>query len=392
MYIYPKVKVLIKCSAISVYKILKRHLTGIGFYQNINYDPNRRQKRVLISYITYPFEHNCYEQVRHTSKVEVSLIIKAFIDKDCVLDVIDCDNIYDICSVTQQHYDYIFGFGKPWMAAVEANPKATAVMYLTECAPRFSEEQEQARLDYYALRHNKVLSLTRSNRYFLDEHIQKAHIGGFFGNLHTAKAYIQQFPLMKLRLLSPSGFFNKDFDNCLTGKVMKSFLWFGSWGAIHKGLDILLDVFKDIPEANLYIAGLNSGEKWLLDDYRRYKNIKDMGFVNVQSEKFLDLMKKVSFCILPSASEGMSTSVLTCMRHGLIPVITPSCGIDVKDYGYFIEDYHVGVVAKLVRELMQISEEELLQKKQAVFVDANKRYSLEAFDEGLRDFVDSFVK
>lgn len=153
-----------------------------------------------------------------------------------------------------------------------------------------------------------------------------------------------------------------------------------------------MDVFSRIPEAKLYIAGLGKEEKWLLEDYQHYANICDLGFLNVQSEEFLTLMGKVSFCILPSASEGMSTSVLTCMRHGLIPVITQSCGIDVEDYGYLIEDYHVEAVKKIVQQLLQVPSEELKRRSQSVFATANQRYSLEAFADGMNRFVDSFVK
>ena len=169
-------------------------------------------------------------------------------------------------------------------------------------------------------------------------------------------------------------------------------MWFGSWGAIHKGLDILLDVFKGLPTAKLYIAGLQSSEKWLLDGYRQCDNIVDLGFLDVRSAEFLELMTKISYCILPSASEAMSTSVLTCMRHGLIPVITPACGIDVEGYGYLIEDYHVEAITMLVIALMQVPEKERYRRKQAVFADANEKYSLETFSNKMRDFVRSFAE
>ena len=386
-----KLKKYVTDSLWPVYRWLGKYYPEQHFYQNLNYNPIRQQRRVLISYITDLFEMDYNQPVGHTAKLELPIIIKSFMDRDFVVDVIHCHNS-DYEDAVSKKYDVIFGFGGPWMTAVENNPQAVAVMYLTECAPKFSAMQEQARLDYYAVRHGKRLAITRSNQYFFDEHIKKARIGGVLGNAHTAETYVRQFPQMKLNLLSPSGFINKMMNSCPPLGDENSFLWFGSWGAIHKGLDILLDVFCKIPEAKLYIAGLGAGEKWLLNDYQQYDNIIDLGFLDVQSDSFLDLMGKVSYCILPSASEGMSTSVLTCMRHGLIPVITPSCGIDVEDYGYLIEDYHVEALSQLIRELMEVPKDELERKSQAVFVDANRRYSLEAFAEGMREFVDSFVK
>jgi len=386
-----KIKETIKRIIFPFYRLMHNYYPKGGFYQNINFNPIYKQKRVLISYITYSFYTNYDMKLNHTSWMEVAIIIKLFIDRNFVIDVIDCVSD-ETKEILNHNYDVVFGFGKPWMVAVENNPQAVTVMYLTECAPQFSVAQEQVRLDYFAARHGKKLPLTRSNQYFLDEYIQKAHVGGVLGNMHTAETYIHQFPLMKLTLLSPSGFRNRMMNTCPKPGNRCRFLWFGSWGAIHKGLDILLDVFCKIPEAKLYIAGLGAGEKWLLNDYQQYGNIIDLGFMDVQSQAFLDLMGKVSYCILPSASEGMSTSVLTCMRHGLIPVITPCCGIDVEDYGYLIEDYHVEAVEQLIRKLMQVPEQEVARRSQAVYDDANKRYSLEAFAQSMGDFVDSFVK
>ena len=51
--------------------------------------------------------------------------------------------------------------------------------------------------------------------------------------------------------------------------------------------------------------------------------------------------------------------MLTCMRHGLIPVVTPNCGIDVEDYGYVVEDYHVEYMIGLVNKLMSVPTAEL---------------------------------
>lgn len=96
----------------------------------------------------------------------MSEFIKSFIDNDCVVDIIECTNSADITKVAKKKYDCIFGFGEPWVVAVKNNPKALAVMYLTENSPRFSEKHERERLDYFAGRHKKRLPLRRSNLFF----------------------------------------------------------------------------------------------------------------------------------------------------------------------------------------------------------------------------------
>lgn len=68
-------------------------------------------------------------------------------------------------------------------------------------------------------------------------------------------------------------------------EVKKNFLWMGSLGLIHKGLDLLLEIFNELPDYNLYICGSTKNEpefEYLyFDELYRTKNIHTYGFVGV---------------------------------------------------------------------------------------------------------------
>src|SRR5690606_13272968 len=48
----------------------------------------------------------------------------------------------------------------------------------------------------------------------------------------------------------------------------KNYLWFGNGGLIHKGLDITIDAFKNLPELNLHICGNVEQETEFYEYYR----------------------------------------------------------------------------------------------------------------------------
>ncbi len=318
------------------------------FYQNINYDPKYDdQKKVLISYITYPLENDNSKFVSHTAFTECLEILKTFIEEGYSIDLIHClDNEHNL-RIKKQRYDIIFGFGKPFYYAAIENPNAIKIIYLTESHPDFSLKAELERNKYFYQRHKRRVHLTRTGSYFKNEDIKTADYGILIGNSVTSQSYL--FPEGKLYNLTPTGLLNKDYNFRLKNliKTRNNYVWFGSYGAIHKGLDILIDVFNELPEYDLFICGLQPKERRLFNINR--KNIHDIGFVYVNTPEFIQLMDNCSYVILPSCSEGMATSVLTCMNHGLLPIVTRECGIDLQEWGIYLEDYRVEYIKEIIR-------------------------------------------
>lgn len=67
----------------------------------------------------------------------------------------------------------------------------------------------------------------------------------------------------KILLINCNSIFNKKYE-FVPEEVIKSisssrrnFLWFGSVGLIHKGLDIVIDAFKELPDLSLNVYGLD---------------------------------------------------------------------------------------------------------------------------------------
>lgn len=366
--------------------LIMKYRFPYNFYQNINYDPaTQNQKRILLSYITSPLENDTSKLTTHTNFTECLEIIKTFIDFGYCIDLVFCLDDKHTIFIEKKRYDVIFGFGEPFHCAALKNPDAIKIVYLTELHPDFSLKNEMERTEYYYQRHNKRVNIKRSGKFIRNQDIAIGDYGILMGNKFTSRIF--SFPQGNLYTLEPTALINPEYicKKREYEKSRKNFVWFGSYGAIHKGLDILIDVFNDLPELNLYICGLNREEKRILRTIK--ENIHDMGFINVKSQSYIDLMDSCSYVILPSCSEGMATSVLTCMNHGLIPIVTKECGIDLQEWGVCLDDYHVDYIKEKVRSCALCDVDTLEKYHNEVFEYSRKKFNLQRYSQDFRQII-----
>jgi len=105
----------------------------------------------------------------------------------------------------------------------------------------------------------------------------------------------------------------KDFEDC-----RKRFIWFGGSDLAHKGLDLVLDAFAEMPEYDLAVCGPIQGEKEFerahYQELYHTPNIHTIGWVDVSSPNFMKIMHNCIGLVYPSCSEGQCGSVVTCMQ------------------------------------------------------------------------------
>jgi hypothetical protein len=321
---------------------------------------------------------------KHTNYFESIQILKVFIECNFVIDLIDVGEPNQ-SKLIKNNYDIIFGLGKTFYDACLNNPMALKILYLTENRPDLVRINFNKRLEYYNQRHGKMITGRVRNGSFKDEYLKIANIGIIFANDTNIKYFDGWFS--KYYQLFPSGFINNSFIlEKKDASTFKNFLWFGSAGVIHKGLDLLIDAVENSPSLNLFICGIYKDEKKIFN-FNKYKNIFVYDYVDVYSSEFVDLMNKCTFVVLPSCSEGIATSVLTCMLHGLIPVVTIEAGIDVYDFGYIIESYRVEKIKEMLIKLSELSELEINEKSKKVFEYSRNKFTLANFTNKFRNIV-----
>ena len=173
----------------------------------------------------------------------------------------------------------------------------------------------------------------------------------------------------------------------------KRFLFFGSTGWVHRGLDLVLEAFLQM-DLELFICG---GDQGFFDVYGEKiegrSNIHYLGFVLPESARFRELVDTTCAVIYPSAAEGCSTSVLQCMHFGLIPLVTLAAGQDIHHITPPLDDTddHTMIedIVTRCQTLVNSSSEQLEELRQAIWKYASENHSRDAYRHSLRRIVDT---
>jgi hypothetical protein len=224
--------------------------------------------------------------------------------------------------------------------------------------------------------------------------IEAADLGCVLGNAFTAESYAYAGkPIHRIPISSPRTWdwpADKDFD-----RVRRSFLWFGSGGLVHKGLDRVLEVFKGLPDFRLHVCGPVDREARFRDAFAGYlyetPNIRTHGWVDIATPAFTEIVNDCVATVYPSASEGGGGSTLTCMHAGLIPVVTAAASVDVGDFGLLCADASLESISARVNEIADMPTEELAGRARAAWEFARARHTRDAFAKHYDEFVTGVV-
>jgi glycosyltransferase involved in cell wall biosynthesis len=224
--------------------------------------------------------------------------------------------------------------------------------------------------------------------------IEAADMGCVLGNDFTAQSYrYAGKPIHRIRISSPEVYDwpeDKDFD-----QVRRSFLWFGSGGLVHKGLDRVLAVFSELSDFHLTVCGPIAQEfrfnKAFQKELYETPNIKTVGWVDVASKTFTEIAARHVGTVYVSASEGGGGSTLTCMHAGLIPIVTEAASVDIGDFGLLCPDAELGTIRSKILEIASMKDDELRRRARDAWRFARENHTREAFAEDYAKFVDEIV-
>lgn len=351
----------------------------------INQDYLREQKKILISYLDYGrTAYSLRHANTHTNLQEMMQMIRVLIEMDYCIDVCACNNAEASLEMQSDYYDCILGFGDMFRLARERNPKAYTIMYMTENPYSVSRAGEQQRIDYFYERTGKRIDFARTGKYYLENDEKLADAVICLGEK-------QYFDCKAVQRLYPSAFKNEKYiKNICDKRKSTNFLVFGVKGFVHKGNDLLVEVFRKHPDWKLYMCGREIDEECKRLGLSLSQNIINCGFIDVQSDRFLELVELCPFTLLPSCSEGMSTSLLTSMRHGQIPVTTRGTGMDdLEQYCEYFEDYHISEIEKKLEELVMMDKEHIAQYSDRVYQFANENFTLENYTKQFRRCIEN---
>ena len=128
--------------------------------------------------------------------------------------------------------------------------------------------------------------------------IERADCATILGNEFTISTFrYANKPIYRLPISAPVIYpwpEGKDFEAC-----RRRFLWFGSNGFVHKGLDLVLEAFAAMPEYHLTVCGPikeemeKDFEKTFYRELYQTSNIRTEGWVDVVSPEFMRIANEL---------------------------------------------------------------------------------------------------
>jgi len=222
---------------------------------------------------------------------------------------------------------------------------------------------------------------------------ERADLITILGNAFTAQSFASAgTPVHRIRLSNAFLYpfpETKDFAH-----VRHRFLWMGSEGFVHKGLDLVLEAFGQLPQHELVVCGPLESEpefvKAFSDLLFDTPNIRFEGWVDVSGTRFRALADSCLGFVYPSCSEGGGGCVITAMHAGLIPVVSREASVDVDaDSGVLLPASSVEEIIAAVRQLSGMHPDLLARMARAAWKRARNNHSREQFMREYRAFVRS---
>lgn len=360
------------------------HKVLLENYYNTAYDKN-----ALLFYLVYPF---LFPDVSagHTNQQEVRILAALLRDRGYNVDLA---NTRYTGTVDLTKYSLVIGSGRCFeQICGQAGEDTLKICYLTESSPYFANPAEARRLADFRKRNRHSLPYERQSANFLDLRVLSfADAAICIGNAQTVSTYEGMFQrIFPINATGFSGGFLLDQNGKETGSG-KHFLWYGGAGPVHKGLDLCLEAFRMLPDLYLHIVGEIPSDfyEFYRKDIEEGENIFYYGFLGKDADEFCMVCRQCGFCISPSCSEGQSTSVITAMLAGMVPVCTPETGLDMAPYGGFlIENTKIEALIGFIAALAKIDEKDLWRRQQKAYQCALSNHSLEHYKEQLNVIFD----
>ncbi len=349
--------------------------------------------RVLMIYNVKAFENPKSELMIHSNRQEALVIANAFMTRGYQVDV---KSYHSRLPVQWSNYDIVFGFGDAFEASFHEGCTAKRIYYSTTAALCWQAQAETKRLQRIEKAHGIKLRPRRAT-----DRQWPASLGLSDAIFTTGNAWTQKTLEMWDRPIfrTPVSCLSYWSPNAVDGNYLQrrnGFLWFGGRGAVHKGLDLVLEARAMIDAPfDLHICGPLTDEK---DFWNLYKNALEQddhvinhGFVNYRCEAFRDILRKCAFTIMPSCSEGGCSGVLTCMASGLVPVVTESASVDMHDCGILIEDATPEATAIAICKALSLPEKIYNSLSARSVESINTHHTLDAFSRSFCAALDSTI-
>lgn len=353
--------------------------------------------RALLSYIAdsiaWPDDHP--KLLTHSNYWECREIARLLNDMGFSVDAI---NWNDFSFNPGKEYDLVLDIDANLQRLAPLLPeKAVRVLHLTGSYAPFQHKAELERVAAFEQRTGKLYSPKRLVRWIelTERSLRLAHHCSLIGNDFTLQTYPEEYR-GKMSLVPVSGSVLPRVRNTEEMTPSKrEFLWFFGSGAVHKGLDLVLEVFYRRPDWILHVVGDATCEQDFVAANKHHlsqPNIRVHGRLVPGESSFTDKIQDAFCFIAPTCSEGISPAVVTCLQLGLFPILSRQTGVDLPaSCGLFLGDLSSLSIERAIQSLLSLDKTEIVRQTEACQALALEKYSRKAFRQAYSNFLRNII-
>ena len=116
-----------------------------------------------------------------------------------------------------------------------------------------------------------------------------------------------------------------------------------------------------------------------------------MGWVDIQSAQFHDILRRCVGLVYASSSEGQAGTVVTAMHAGLIPVVSNHSGVTVDDFGFPLRECTIAAIQETVSTMALSSPSELRDRSRSTWEYARAHFTREQYAKEYRSAITNIL-
>ena len=348
---------------------------------------SNKKKFALVIYIPWAikaWQENNYKEKNfnsHSMHWESIEMVKILTSLGYNVDVADCTG--PILQVEWTKYQLVIDERNNLKDAPKVSEQIQ-IHYATGCQWLFHNAAEYIRLFDFKSRTGISTDPARQVSPVYSEEI--ASITTYFGGEFQRDLFTHPHKTFPLSLSSS---YIPEFKEKELSASRKNILWLGSRGFIHKGLDIVLEAFKEFNNFNLHICTNLEVESqfytWYKKEFSNCSNIYYHGWMDVNDLHFQHLAENCS------AAEGGAGAIIQAMQFGCIPIVNDGTALRGQHTGFLLQGQSPKELISSIRQVLKyigdMSENELAEKSVAVRSYANANHSRAAYSQSFRQLI-----
>lgn len=368
---------------------------GFGIY-GISGNASKKDKKALVIYTAEAVSAWLSGKLDRFNKLqshsgfrESLLMLELLLEKGYTVDFL---HLYDTPRIQWEQYELVIDAGQNMQQAIPVKGQKR-VYYASSCHWKTFRENQLIRSTSFYERHGLMLKPDRDiEAGYADD---AADVITCFGGSYQVESFGKNAAKVKALNLScthlPEGF-RKRLTNS------KKFMWYGGYGPFHKGLDLVVEAFRDLPDCELHIMGHAEQDprffEWFKSQLGQSPNLHYHGWVTPESPLFYKLATDCDGTVFASSSEGGAGSVLQAMQFGLIPLVNTQTALREAGDHFPVSGSHplaeIASICEQVRRFVESPSEEQQSVSEQIRDYCLKNHSTEAYRQSLGRVLDEW--